>query len=94
MYGDPVYLVLDEPNSNLDNEGSVAVNNAIRLMREEGGCVFVMAHRPAAIEQCDKLMYIVDGALKAFGPTEEVKNQILANRTQIAQGKGQGGGVT
>ena len=94
MYGDPVYLVLDEPNSNLDNEGSIAVNNAIRLMREEGRVVFVMAHRPAAIEQCDKLMYIDGGVLKAFGPTEEVKQQILANRSQIDQGKGKGGGVT
>ncbi len=94
MYGDPVYLILDEPNSNLDNEGSIAVNKAIRLMREEGRCVFVMAHRPAAIEQCDKLMYIDGGVLKAFGPTEEVKAQILANRQQIAQAKGQGGGVT
>jgi len=94
MYGDPVYLVLDEPNSNLDNEGSQAVNAAIKLMREEGKVVFVMAHRPAAIEQCDKLMYIDDGALRAFGPTEEVKAQILANRAQIDQGKGKGGGVT
>lgn len=94
MYGDPVYLVLDEPNSNHDNEGSIAVNNAIRLMRQEGRCVFVMAHRPAAIEQCDKLMYIDGGTVKAFGPTEDVKAQILANRKQIEQGKGQGGGVT
>ena len=94
MYGDPVYLVLDEPNSNLDNEGSMAVNNAIRLMREEGRAVFVMAHRPAAIEQCDKLMYIDGGVLKAFGPTEEVKAQVLANRSQIDKGKGKGGGVT
>jgi ABC-type protease/lipase transport system fused ATPase/permease subunit len=93
MYGDPVYLVLDEPNSNLDNAGSIAVNNAIRLMRQEGRCVFVMAHRPAAIEQCDKLMYIDGGTVKAFGPTEDVKAQILANRKQIEQGKGQGGGV-
>ena len=94
MYGDPIYLVLDEPNSNLDNEGSMAVNNAIRLMREEGRAVFVMAHRPAAIEQCDKLMYLDGGVLKAFGPTEEVKSQILANRSRIDQGKGKGGGVT
>lgn len=94
MYGDPVFLILDEPNSNLDNEGSIAVNNAIRKMRQEGRCVFVMAHRPAAIEQCDKLMYIDGGVLKAFGPTEEVKSQVLANRAQIDQGKGKGGGVT
>lgn len=94
MYGEPVYLILDEPNSNLDNEGSVAVNNAIRLMRQEGRCVFVMAHRPAAIEQCDKLMYIDAGLVKAFGPTEEVKAQFLANRKQIDQGKGTGGSMT
>lgn len=94
MYGDPVYLVLDEPNSNLDNEGSIAVNQAIKLMRQEGKAVFVMAHRPAAIEQCNKLMYIEAGSLRAFDPTEEVKAQILANRAQIDQGKGKGGGVT
>ena len=94
LYGDPIYLVLDEPNSNLDNEGSIAVNKAIRLMRDEGRCVFVMAHRPAAIEQCDKLMYLDSGVLRAFGPTEEVKVQILANRSQIDQAKGKGGGVT
>mgnify|MGYP001121164232 CR=1 FL=1 len=94
MYGDPVFLVLDEPNSNLDNEGSNAVNDAIRQMREKGHCVFVMAHRPAAIEQCDKLMYLDGGILRAFGPTEEVKAQILANRAQINQAKGKGGGVS
>lgn len=93
MYGDPVYLVLDEPNSNLDNAGSVAVNNAIRLLRQEGRCVFVMAHRPAAIEQCDKLMYIDAGMIKAFGPTEDVKAQVLKNRQEIANAKGKGGGV-
>ncbi|WP_296418045.1 type I secretion system permease/ATPase [Pseudooctadecabacter sp.] len=94
LYGDPVFLILDEPNSNLDNEGSIAVNMAIRMMRAEGRSVFVMAHRPAAIEQCNKLMYIDGGILKAFGPTEEVKAKILANRQQIDKGKGKGGGVT
>ncbi|PVA06318.1 type I secretion system permease/ATPase [Thalassorhabdomicrobium marinisediminis] len=94
MYGDPIFLVLDEPNSNLDNEGSTAVNTAIRTMKAEGRSVFVMAHRPAAIEACDKLMYLDGGMLKAFGPTEEVKAQILANRQQIDQSRGKGGGVT
>ncbi|WP_375279319.1 type I secretion system permease/ATPase [Pseudooctadecabacter sp.] len=94
LYGDPVFLVLDEPNSNLDNEGSIAVNMAIRMMRAEGRSVFVMAHRPAAIEQCNKLMYIDNGIVKAFGPTEEVKAKILANRQQIDRSKGKGGGVT
>ena len=50
MYGDPVILVLDEPNSNLDNEGQQAVNQAIRRMKAEGKAVLIMAHRPAAIK--------------------------------------------
>ena len=49
MYDDPVFLVLDEPNSNLDNEGSNALNAAIRAMKAEEKSVIIMAHRPAAI---------------------------------------------
>ncbi len=56
LYGDPVLLVLDEPNSNLDNEGSQALNLAIRGMKEAGGAVMIMAHRPAAIQECDLLL--------------------------------------
>jgi len=94
MYGDPVYLVLDEPNSNLDNEGSKAVNEAIKTARQNGRCVFVMAPRPAAIEQCDKLLYIDAGVVKAFGPADEIMARHLANRRQIDHDKGKGGSVT
>ncbi len=51
MYGDPVLLVLDEPNSNLDNEGSKALNDAIRAIKADGKSVLIMAHRPAAIRR-------------------------------------------
>jgi len=44
MYGDPVVLVLDEPNSNLDNSGSAALNQAVLMQKAAGGIVFVMAH--------------------------------------------------
>lgn len=94
LYGDPVFLVLDEPNSNLDNEGSMAVNAAIKAYRAEGKCVFVMAHRPAAIEECNKLAYIHDGILKAFGPKKDVMDRIVSNRQEIMAGQGKGGGVT
>ena len=50
MYGDPVVLVLDEPNSNLDNTGSAALNSAVQQQKAVGGIVFVMAHRPDAIK--------------------------------------------
>ncbi len=93
LYGDPVFLVLDEPNSNLDNEGSLAVNAVVKSMRDAGKCVFVMAHRPAAVEHCDLLMYLDGGVLKAFGPTREVMHQVIANRHIIDIGRGFGGGV-
>jgi PrtD family type I secretion system ABC transporter len=50
LYGEPVVVVLDEPNSNLDNEGSNALNKAIKILNSEGKIVFIMAHRPSAIQ--------------------------------------------
>ncbi|SEW39339.1 ATP-binding cassette, subfamily C [Cognatiyoonia koreensis] len=94
MYGDPVVLVLDEPNSNLDNDGSTALNHAIRAAKKEGKIVFIMAHRPAAIQECDLLLMIENGARRAFGPKDDVLREIVKNHDQITQSKGQAGGVS
>ncbi|MDE0850261.1 type I secretion system permease/ATPase [Yoonia sp.] len=94
MYGNPVVLVLDEPNSNLDNEGSNALNNAIRLTKEEGKIIFIMAHRPAAIQECDLLLVIENGARRAFGPKDQVLKEMVKNADQIKQTSGQGAGVS
>ena len=91
MYGAPVLLVLDEPNSNLDNEGSQALNHAIRLLRAEGGAVLIMAHRPAAIQECDLLLMLDNGQRVAFGPRDEVLRRVVANHEQI-RGTGTQGG--
>ncbi len=91
MYGDPVILVLDEPNSNLDNEGSEAVNKAIRSFKEEGKSVIIMAHRPAAIQECDMLLVLENGSRAAFGPKEEVLRSMVKNHQQIAKNAGPGG---
>ncbi|MDC1501260.1 type I secretion system permease/ATPase [Octadecabacter sp.] len=90
MYGDPVILVLDEPNSNLDNDGSTALNNAIRSSKAEGKCVFIMAHRPAAIQECDLLLVVENGTRRAFGPKDQVLQEMVKNADQIKQG-GKGG---
>ena len=94
MYGDPVILVLDEPNSNLDNEGSLALNAAIRKTKEEGRSVLIMAHRPAAIQECELLLVIENGARKAFGPKEEVLREMVTNHKDIVAGGIRKGGVT
>jgi len=91
MYGDPVFLVLDEPNSNLDNEGSQALNAAIRQMKSEGKSILIMAHRPAAIEECEKLLVLEMGARRAFGPRDDVLKEVLQNAGEIRRAAGPGG---
>jgi ATP-binding cassette, subfamily C, type I secretion system permease/ATPase len=83
MYGDPVLLVLDEPNSNLDSIGSDALNAAIREMKSQGQSVIIMAHRPAAIAECELLLVIEDGLAKAFGPRDEVLKKQVQNHGQV-----------
>ena len=91
MYGDPVILVLDEPNSNLDNEGSMALNIAIKSMKEAGCAILIMAHRPAAIQECDLLMVMEEGTRRAFGPRDQVLRDMVKNHTEIVKSAGPGG---
>ncbi|MFV0244142.1 MAG: type I secretion system permease/ATPase [Qingshengfaniella sp.] len=93
LYGTPVILVLDEPNSNLDNEGSVALNAAIRAMKDAGKGVLIMAHRPAAIQECDKLLVLEGGAMRAFGPRDDILSKMVRNAEDI-QATRRPGGVT
>ncbi|ODT59712.1 MULTISPECIES: type I secretion system permease/ATPase [Paracoccus] len=95
LYPDPVLLVLDEPNSNLDNQGSEALNQAIRRLKAQGGAVIIMAHRPAAISECDTLLVLEGGMRRALGPRDQVLEQMVQNSAQIrqAQSAGQAGGV-
>ena len=79
LYGDPVLLVLDEPNSALDQAGSEALNRAVKAMKARGLGVVIMAHRPSAIAQCDKVLVLRDGAAVAFGPRDEVLSRVLKN---------------
>lgn len=86
LYGNPLLLVLDEPNSNLDNDGTIALNTAIRGVKAAGGAVMIMAHRPAAIQECDTLLVIEDGMMRAFGPRDQVLRDMVRNHTDIVKG--------
>jgi len=83
LYGDPALVILDEPNSNLDAAGSDALNAAIADLKDRGKAVMIMAHRPAAIAQCDMILMMEDGVRKAFGPKEEILRQHLRNYPQV-----------
>ena len=89
FYGDPVLMVLDEPNSNLDAAGQDALNFAIRQAKSEGKAVIIMAHRPGGIAECDTILIMEGGAAKAFGPRDEVLKANVRNYAQVAGRIGQ-----
>jgi len=91
LYDNPVLLVLDEPNSNLDNDGTVALNIAIRSLKAARGSVLNMAHRPAAIQECDLLLVLEDGMRRAFGPRDQVLKEMVKNHNEIVRSTGAGG---
>ena len=94
MYGDPVVLVLDEPNSNLDNNGSAALNQAVQMQKAAGGIVFVMAHWPDAIFHCDTLLVLENGTKRAYGPKDDVLREVTRNRDEIVRAARKGAGVS
>jgi PrtD family type I secretion system ABC transporter len=93
LFGDPVLVVLDESNSNLDAPGSEAINAAIRELKERGSIVVIMAHRPAAIAECDLILMIKAGQNVAFGPRDEILRKIATNHAQLAPAAVRSAGV-
>ena len=81
MYGDPVLVVLDEPNSNLDDVGEQALVRAVLDLKAQGTTVIVVTHRTNIVSVVDKLMLLRDGALQLFGP----RNEVMASLAQTAQ---------
>jgi len=72
LYGDPSFIVLDEPNSNLDESGEKALVDAVRTLKEAGKTVVLITHRKSTLAACDKILVLSEGSLAAFGPREEV----------------------
>ncbi|WBU64345.1 type I secretion system permease/ATPase [Paracoccus aerodenitrificans] len=91
LYSEPVLLVLDEPNSNLDHEGSQALNLAIRQIKAQGGAVVIMAHRPAAIAECDLLLVLENGMIRNLGPRDEVLQSTVRNASEFRSVRTAGG---
>ena len=77
LYGKPFLVVLDEPSSNLDSEGEEALTEAIVNVRQRGGIVVVVAHRPKALEGVDHVLVIGEGRAQSFGPKEEILRRVL-----------------
>ncbi len=77
LYGNPFLVVLDEPNASLDGAGDEALNQAIFSVRQRGGIVVVITHRPAALGQVDQVAIMEEGRIKAMGPRDEVLQSVM-----------------
>jgi ATP-binding cassette subfamily C exporter for protease/lipase len=84
MYGDPSLIVLDEPNSNLDDVGELALAQAVRELRARGKTVVLITHRTSLIGVTTKLLLLREGSSQLFGPTGQVM-AALQNIGQKAQ---------
>ncbi|WP_380058918.1 type I secretion system permease/ATPase (plasmid) [Falsihalocynthiibacter sp. SS001] len=85
LFGSPVLLVLDEPNSALDIEGSNALNRAVREFKAQGKSVIIMTHRPMAISECDDLIVIEKGAIVDAGPRDEILRKTMKNAQSLKE---------
>ena len=78
IYGSPRYLVLDEPNSNLDDQGERELVEAIRRIKAEGATVIIITHRTMVLQCVDKILVMRDGAASHFGPRDQVLAALAA----------------
>ncbi len=72
IYGNPVFVVLDEPNSSLDDAGDAALARAILQLKSRGTTFVVMTHRTSVLSVADKMLILQDGQSRAYGPRDEV----------------------
>ncbi len=87
LYGDPVVVVLDEPNSNLDEQGELALGNAISRLKQKRVTVIVITHRNNVLANVDKLLILNDGLLSVYGPKDQVIAHLQQQKMAASQAK-------
>ena len=84
LYGNPVLVVLDEPNSSLDEAGDAALSQAIATMKSRGTTFVVITHRTSVLSVTDRLLVLRDGTQQLYGPTAEVLQKLMPAAVQAA----------
>ena len=84
LYGQPVLVVLDEPNANLDDEGENALLNAVLLLKQQGKTVVLISHRQGVLKVADRLVIMQDGRVVASGPRDGVLAALQQQREAAA----------
>ncbi|PCM45246.1 type I secretion system permease/ATPase [Marinobacter sp. ANT_B65] len=91
VYGNPSLIVLDEPNSNLDDQGEQALLNALEQLKAKGITVILITHRKPILRLVDKMLVLADGQVVGFGQRDDVMRALQEGQIAIGQGsKGRG----
>ena len=77
LLGNPAFVVLDEPNANLDAEGEEALMGAIDAMKANGATVVIISHKPGVFRSADKMLVLRDGRVELFGPRDQVMARLV-----------------
>lgn len=84
LYGKPVLVVLDEPNSNLDEQGELALGNALQRLKQKKVTVILVTHRQQVLTKVDKLLVLSEGKLAVYGPRDQVIAHLQQQNQQVA----------
>jgi ATP-binding cassette subfamily C protein len=76
LFRNPAYLILDEPNANLDAEGDQQLARTLEALKAKGITILVVAHRLGLLPVVDKLLVITEGRMSMYGPRDEVLAKI------------------
>lgn len=90
LYGDPSVIVLDEPNSNLDDQGEAALVETIKSLKAKGRTVVIITHRMSTLSTADRILVMHEGAPKIYAPRDKVLAAMMpgnANIRPVAQGQ-------
>lgn len=90
LWGDPSMLVLDEPNSNLDDEGIQALGNSLIKLKLQKRTIILITHLRHFLQLADKILVLNQGKLMMYGPAQQVLEKLAANVPQIAAEKRNG----
>lgn len=82
IYGSPRLILLDEPNSNLDEVGERALAVALQQIKANGSTVFVITHRTTILAHLDRLLVMSEGGISMYGPRDQVMEEL--NKQQLA----------
>nr|WP_254045916.1 ATP-binding cassette domain-containing protein [Paenalcaligenes hominis] len=87
IYGNPALVVLDEPNSNLDDVGEAALVATINQLKQQGTTVILITHRMNILQVVDKLLVMREGSVTMFGPRKDVLLALQQQQTQAQSPK-------